>query len=103
MRVYIAHNANNMNKAELINTIYLKVDEKYTKKQIHEILEAERDAIVEAVAEGDKVRIVGFGSYAKRERKARLGRNPKTGEAMEISAATRPHFTPGKEFVDAVS
>lgn len=91
-----------MNRTELTNAIYMKLGGTVTKKQIDAILEAERESIIEAVAEGDKVTLLGFGSYSKKERKARIGRNPKTGERLDIPASSVPSFSPGKEFVQAL-
>ncbi|MCY7283263.1 MAG: HU family DNA-binding protein [Cyanobacteria bacterium CAN_BIN43] len=90
-----------MNKGELVD----KVSEKagVTKKQADSVLSAAIESIMEAVSKGDKVTLVGFGSFEPRERKAREGRNPKTGEAMEIPATTVPAFSAGKLFKDMVA
>jgi DNA-binding protein HU-beta len=90
-----------MNKGELVD----KVSEKagVTKKQADTVLSAAIDSIMEAVSKGDKVTLVGFGSFEPRERKAREGRNPKTGEAMEIPATTVPAFSAGKQFKEMVA
>lgn len=74
-----------------------------TKKQADAVLTATLETIVESVSEGSKVTLVGFGSFEARERKAREGRNPKTGAKMEIPASTVPAFSPGKEFKTRVS
>jgi DNA-binding protein HU-beta len=66
-------------------------------------LSAAIDIIVTSVAGGDKVTLVGFGSFEKRERKAREGRNPKTGESMTIAATTVPAFSAGKSFKETVA
>jgi DNA-binding protein HU-beta len=89
-----------MNKAELIEAAATKVQT--TQKQTNALLNALLESIIEAVASGDKVTIVGFGSFDARNRIARNGRNPKTGETMTIPAATVPHFSPGKDFREAV-
>ena len=75
-----------MNKGELVDEISKKAE--VTKKQADAVLSAALEAIMEAVASGDKVTLVGFGSFEARERKAREGRNPKTGDKMEIPVIT---------------
>ena len=90
-----------MNKGELVD----KVAEKsgVTKKQADMVLTAAIDAIMETVSSGEKVTLVGFGSFEPRERKEREGRNPKTGETMVIPATTVPAFSAGKQFKEMVS
>ncbi|WP_225931772.1 HU family DNA-binding protein [Leptolyngbya sp. 7M] len=73
-----------MNKGELVDKVAEKAN--VTKKQADAVLTAAIDSIMEAVSQGDKVTLVGFGSFEPRERKEREGRNPKTGEAMQIPA-----------------
>lgn len=90
-----------MNKGELVDKIAQKTDT--TKKQADAVLTAAIDAIMEAVSNGDKVVLVGFGSFEPRTRKERTGRNPKTGEEMTIPASTVPAFSSGKAFKAAVS
>ena len=90
-----------MNKGELVDATAEKAN--VTKKQADTVLSAALEAIIEAVAEGDKVTLVGFGSWEARERKAREGRNPKTGEKMDIPATKVPAFSAGKGFKDAVA
>ncbi|PZD70238.1 DNA-binding protein HU [Acaryochloris thomasi RCC1774] len=89
-----------MNKGELVDAIADKSG--VTKKQADEILTATVDTIMETVAGGDKITIVGFGSFEPRERKEREGRNPKTGKALTIKATTVPGFSAGKVFKDRV-
>ncbi|MEG4396488.1 HU family DNA-binding protein [Microcoleus sp. BROC3] len=89
-----------MNKGELVDAIVEKAS--VTKKQADTVLSAALEAIMEAVSDGDKVTLVGFGSFESRERKAREGRNPKTGDKMEIPATVVPAFSAGKQFKDAV-
>lgn len=94
-----------MNKGELVDAITSKAAEKgfsVNKKTADEVLSATLEVIIEAVASGDKVTLVGFGSFEPRERKAREGRNPKTGEKMEIPATRVPAFSAGKVFKDRV-
>ncbi|MGG6295280.1 HU family DNA-binding protein [Leptolyngbya sp. AN02str] len=90
-----------MNKGELVDKIAESAN--VTKKQADAILTAATDSIMEAVSKGEKVTLVGFGSFEPRERKAREGRNPKTGEAMEIPATTVPAFSAGKQFKEMVA
>ena len=90
-----------MNKGELIDEIARKAE--VTKKQADAVLSAALDAIMEAVANGDKVTLVGFGSFESRERKAREGRNPKTGDTMLIPETTVPAFSAGKSFKELVA
>lgn len=73
-----------------------------TKVAIKAILQSEHALIKGAVAEGDKVQYIGFGGFEKAERSARKGRNPQTGEEIEIAATVVPKFKPGKEFKDIV-
>jgi DNA-binding protein HU-beta len=89
-----------MNKGELVDAIAAKAS--VSKKDADAVLTALLDTIVETVSEGDKVTLVGFGSFEKRQRKAREGRNPKTGEPIEIPATTVPAFSAGKKFKDTV-
>lgn len=90
-----------MNKGELIDKV--ASDAGVTKKQADAVITATVDAIMEAVSGGDKVTLVGFGSFEKRERKAREGRNPKTGDKMEIPATSVPAFSAGKQFKEKVA
>lgn len=90
-----------MNKAELIQTIATKAN--VSQKQVEAILNATTETIVETVAKGDKVVLVGFGSFEARSRKEREGRNPKTNEKMVIPATTVPAFSPGKGFRQAIT
>lgn len=61
------------------------------------------DSIGDAIAAGDKVQLLGFGTFEKRERPARTARNPRTGETIEIAAASVPAFKPGKALKDKVN
>ena len=89
-----------MNKTELIAAAAEKSG--LSKKDCEKALRAAVDAITAELAEGGKVQVVGFGSFEVRERPAHTGRNPKTGEAMEIAASRAPQFKPGKALKDAV-
>ena len=90
-----------MNKGELVDVIASTTN--VTKKEVDAILAAMVDTIVAEVSLGNKVSLVGFGSFERRERKAREGRNPKTGEKMLIPATRVPAFSPGKSFKEKVS
>ena len=90
-----------MNKEQLINAIAQKTT--LTKRDASQILDALSDTIMEAVAEGEKITLVGFGTFEPRERKERPGRNPKTGEPMTIPATRVPAFSAGKLFKEKVA
>ncbi len=90
-----------MNKGELVDAVAGRAS--VTKKQADSVLTAALDTIMEAVSRQDKVTLVGFGSFESRERKAREGRNPKTGEKMEIPATRVPAFSAGKLFKEKVA
>ncbi|EDX86243.1 MULTISPECIES: HU family DNA-binding protein [Cyanophyceae] len=90
-----------MNKAELIDMVAEKAD--VSKKDADVVLTAVIDSIMESVAKGDKVSLVGFGSFEPRDRKARDGRNPQTGETIKIPATTVPAFSAGKGFKQLVA
>ena len=90
-----------MNKGELIDVIASTTN--VTKKEADAILTALVDTIVSEVSGGNKVSLVGFGSFERRERQAREGRNPKTGEKMLIPATRVPAFSPGKSFKEKVT
>jgi DNA-binding protein HU-beta len=90
-----------MNKGELVDAIAKKAG--VNKKQADEVLTATLEVIVDTVSTGNKVTLVGFGSFEPRDRKAREGRNPKTGDKMDIPATTVPAFSAGKSFKERVS
>jgi DNA-binding protein HU-beta len=90
-----------MNKGELVDAVASKAS--VSKKEADAVISAAMDAIVEAVAQDDKVTLVGFGSFERRDRAAREGRNPKTSEKMLIPATTVPAFSAGKSFKELVS
>ncbi len=90
-----------MNKAELIAQVAEKSD--MTKKDAEKAVSAVLATIEEALSRGDKVQLVGFGTFEVRERAARKGRNPQTGEEIEIVAARVPVFKAGKSLRDVVS
>lgn len=85
-----------MNKTELIAAISTSTG--LTKKDASAALDATLDAIMNEVASDGKVSLIGFGTFEKRHREARIGRNPRTQEATEIPAVDIPAFKPGKGF-----
>ena len=90
-----------MNKTELIAAAAESTG--LTKKDTEKVLNAALESIAAALAQGDKVQISGFGSFEVKEREARVGRNPQTGEAMEIAASRIPDFKAGKALKDRVA
>ena len=90
-----------MNQTELIQQVADEAN--LTKMQAQGALRALLKTIVQVVADGDKVTLVGFGSFEPKVRSAREGRNPKTGETLQIPAATVPTFLAGKAFREAVN
>ena len=89
-----------MNKAELINVVSAAAE--VSKKDAGTVITATLDAITDALKEGEKVQLVGFGSFEVKKRAARVGRNPKTKEPIEIPASTVPVFKAGKVLKDIV-
>ena len=90
-----------MNKAELINAVAASAD--CSKKDAEAVITAALATITAALKEGDKVQLVGFGSFEVKKRAARIGRNPKTKESIEIPASVVPVFKAGKALKDAVA
>ncbi len=90
-----------MNKAELTAAIADKA--KISKKDAEKALGAITDVIAAALKKGDKVQIVGFGSFEVRKRPARVARNPRTGEQIKIAASKAPVFKAGKGLKDSVN
>jgi DNA-binding protein HU-beta len=90
-----------MNKGELIDAVAEKAE--VSKKDADAIVTAMVEVIMETVTSGDKVTLVGFGSFEPRDRAAREGRNPKTGETLKIAATTVPGFSAGKGFKQLVA
>ncbi|MDD5218874.1 MAG: HU family DNA-binding protein [Candidatus Omnitrophica bacterium] len=89
-----------MNKADLAEAIAKKTE--LSKSKAWETLNATFDAIKGSLKKGQKVSLVGFGSFVVRQRKARMGRNPKTGETIQIKARKVPAFSAGTELKSAV-
>ncbi|SHM21521.1 DNA-binding protein HU-beta [Caldanaerovirga acetigignens] len=90
-----------MNKAELISVMAEKSG--LTKKDSEKALNAFIEAVSEALAKKDKVQLVGFGTFEVRERSSRKGRNPQTGEEIDIPAAAIPAFKAGKALKDMIN
>lgn len=90
-----------MNKSELIQSIVDKTELK--KKDVEKMTAALLQSIEEELSKGEKVQLVGFGTFEVRERAGRVGRNPRTGEELVIPAAKVPAFKPGKALKDAVN
>ena len=89
-----------MNKAELISVVAEKAD--ITKKDAEKAISALFDTIIEKVADGEEVRVVGFGTFERHDRKERTGCNPQTKEKITIPASKVPAFKAGKAFKEAV-
>ncbi len=89
-----------MNKAELIDVVSAKSG--LTKADTDRAIKALIDTVSETLAKGDQIALVGFGTFLVRERQARSGRNPRTGETISIESAKIPAFKAGKALKDAV-
>ncbi|ALC81425.1 MULTISPECIES: non-specific DNA-binding protein Hbs [Bacillus] len=90
-----------MNKTELINAVAEASE--LSKKDATKAVDSVFDTILDALKSGEKIQLIGFGNFEVRERSARKGRNPQTGEEIEIPASKVPAFKPGKALKDAVS
>ena len=90
-----------MNKADLISAVAEKAG--LSKKNAESAVNSFVDIVGDALTKGDKVQLVGFGSFEVRQREARTGRNPKTKEEISIPASKSPVFKPGKALKDAVN
>ena len=90
-----------MNKTELITAVAEKAE--ISKKDSEKALKAFIDVVTEQLKAGDKVQVVGFGTFEVSERAAREGRNPQTGETMKIEACKAPKFKAGKALKDAIN
>ncbi len=89
-----------MTKADIVDT--LANEHEFSKRQAGEILELILTEITDALKNGEKVQLIPFGSFVVRERKARTGRNPQTGELIKIPARRVPAFSAGKGLKDSV-
>ena len=90
-----------MNKTELVNVV--AAEAAVSKKDAEAVVAATLNAIAEALKAGDKVQLLGFGTFEVKEVAAREGRNPKTGETIEIAACKKPAFSAAKALKDAVN
>ena len=90
-----------MNKTELVDAVAGSAD--LSKASAARAVAAALAAISGSLAQGDQVALIGFGTFLVRDRAARTGRNPRTGESIEIAAAKIPAFKPGKALKDAVN
>lgn len=90
-----------MNKSELIAKVAEKAD--ITKKDAEKAVAGIFSSIQEALVAGDKVQVIGFGTFEVKERAARTGRNPQTGDEIQIPASKNPSFKAGKALKDAVN
>ncbi|MEA3242423.1 MAG: HU family DNA-binding protein [Pseudomonadota bacterium] len=90
-----------MNKAELIDAVASSAD--LSKASATQAVDAVVDTITESLRKGDSVTLVGFGTFEVRARAARMGRNPQTGEELQIKASKAPAFKAGKALKDAVN
>ena len=92
-----------MNRTEFIRKVVANTAEnKYTQKEIDEVLDAAKKVLTDAMIAGEKVSFVGFGTFEVGERAARVGRNPQTGEEISIPASRLPKFKAGKAFKEAI-
>lgn len=90
-----------MNKNELVTALAEKTGMKKT--EVEKVLKAFTDTVAEELKKGEKIQLVGFGTFETAERPAREGRNPRTGETMKIAASKAPKFKAGKGLKDAVN
>ena len=90
-----------MNRTELIAAIAERTE--LSKKDAEKALSATLDTIVKAVADGDKIQLTGFGTFEQRQRNARTGVDPRTGNSIDIPASKVPAFKAGKAFKDIVN
>lgn len=89
-----------MNKSEFIRKLAEKTG--FTQKDTEKFFNAHNETIMQVLSDGDKLQVIGFGSYEVHDRKAREGRDPRTGAAVSIPAKKVPVFKPGKIFKEAV-
>ena len=90
-----------MNKSELIDAIASAADISKAKAAL--AVDGMTSAVTQALSKGDQVTLVGFGTFSVRDRAARTGRNPKTGEPVHLEGKNVPHFKPGKEMRERVN
>jgi DNA-binding protein HU-beta len=90
-----------MNKAELVDRVAESTGK--TKKEASQVVDVVLQTISQALQQGEKVTLIGFGNFEVRERQARTGRNPQTGEEIQIEASKVPSFKPGKQLKELVN
>ena len=90
-----------MNKTELVKKV--AAENALTQKAAAAVVDSVLNAVVDSVAAGDAVSLIGFGTFSVKHRDARVGRNPATGEAMEFAASNTPVFKAGKAFKEKVN
>lgn len=90
-----------MNKSELINVV--SQNSEISKKDVEAVVNATISAIADAMASGDKVQLLGFGTFEVKDVAAREARNPRTGETVQVEACKKPAFTASKALKDAVN
>jgi integration host factor subunit beta len=98
---YFRWNKGNMTKADLIEEVSRLAE--LTRKDSEIIVETIFDSVVRSLRSGDKIEIRGFGSFRTRQRKPRVGRNPKTGARVDVPAKKIPYFKPSKELKDVIN
>ena len=91
-----------MNRSELVEQVKVKAH-LASKKEAERAIDALFETLKEVLVAGDKIQLIGFGTFEVKERAARRGRNPRTGEEIEIPASKYPSFKPGKTFKDEVN
>nr|WP_295971245.1 HU family DNA-binding protein [uncultured Bacillus sp.] len=89
-----------MNKTELVKAVSAQAE--LTQKDAAKAVDAIFETILNTLAQNEKIQLIGFGTFEVRERSARKGRNPQTGEEIEIAASKVPAFKPGKELKEAI-
>lgn len=90
-----------MNKAELVAAMATKTG--FSKKDAEKALKAFTETVAEELKKGEKIQLVGFGTFEVSERAARTGRNPQTGKEMKIAASKAPKFKAGKQLKDSIN
>ena len=92
----------NLNKKDLVDVVAETATD-YTKKEISAVIDAFIETVEKTVGQGDKVTLIGFGTFEARKRAARVGRNPQTGESIQIAARVVPSFSASKAFKTIVN
>lgn len=93
-----------MNKSDVVQALSSRagLTRSDAQRAVNALFDAENGIIAGALRKGDRVQITGFGTFEKRQRKARTGRNPRTGQEIKIAATTSPSFRPGKALRDSI-